>query len=153
MRMTVYLSDNVADVLRCYGSINDVVNKILIAGADGLIDVMSKPTISERKGGHYYQLEVKEPNYLELVDVYGTKSSKISIRRLLYWFVDNEIYEELGWEPVGGYVASDVNKGYDTLMDIKQLLYKASKLLPEYSEDFTVMRNKINEIEEKVWDV
>ncbi len=151
MIMSIYLSDDVANVLRCYGTLNDVVNKILVAGAEGAIDIMQKPKITERKGGHYYQIRIGEPNYLSLIDIYGASSSKISLRRLLYWFVENEVYQELSWEPCENYIDENINRGYDAIMNLKQDIYKASRLLPTYDDAFTTIRNIINEIEEELW--
>ena len=153
MQLSIYLSDDISAILRCYGTINDVVNKILVAGAEGAIDIMEKPKIAEKKGGHYYQIDVREPNYIMLLETYGVKSSRISLRRLLYWFVENEIYEVLGWEPLEEYIDESVNKGYDAIMDLKQLVYKASRLLPQYCEIFAEMRITLNKIEEELWNV
>jgi len=153
MTLSIYLSDNIADILRCYGTINDVVNKILIAGAEGAIDIMDKPRIPDRKGGHYYQIKIEEPNYIDLLSIYSAKSSKISLRRLLYWFVENEVYEELGWEPVDTYVEEKVSKTYDIIMKLKQSVYKASKLLPQYENEFNTIKELLNKIEEELWYV
>ena len=153
MQMSIYLSNDVATMLHCYGTLNDVINKILIAGAEGAIDIMDKPKVPDKKGGHCYRVEIKEPNYLELIATFGTKSSRISLRRLLYWFVENEVYMELGWEPTEIYVDDEINKSYDCLMELKQVLYKTSKLLPQYEELFINFKNELNNIEEELWNV
>lgn len=152
MRMSIYLSNDVADILRCYGTIDDVVHRILVAGAEGLIDIMEKPTIAEKKGGHYYKVNIKEPMYLELLELYGTKSSRISLRRLLYWFVENEIYEELGWEPQSGFITTNSDRSFDVLMELKQYVHKASKLMPEYYDQFNEIKQTLNKIEEEIWN-
>lgn len=153
MKLTVYLADEIVDVLNCYGDLNQVVNKMLEAGANGLIDIMDKPKVPERKGGHYYQIDIQEPNYLSLLESFGTKSSKISLRRLIYWFIENEIYSELDWEVTDEFVESKVSKNYDFLMDLKRDVFKLSKHLPEYFEEFEQINSLLNKIEENLWDV
>lgn len=152
MLVSVYLSDDVKDILSCYGNLNDVVNKILEAGAQGVIDIMCKPTAPDKTGGHYYAIYVKEPNYIELIETYGTKSSKVSLRRLLYWFVENEIYAELGWEPNEIFVNTTDNKSYDALMELKNVLYKTSKHFPAHKTEFDQFKNLLNTIEEEIWN-
>lgn len=151
MIMSVYLSDDIADVLSCYGTLDDVVNKILQYGAQGIIDIMEKPKIPEKKGGHYYKVDVTEPDYIQLVELYGSKSSRISLRRLLYWFVENEMYVELEWEPVNNYASTQAGKSYKVLMELKQQLYKASRMFPTYRDKFDEFKNLLNEIEETTW--
>ena len=99
MKMSLYLHKRIVDVLRCYGDLEDVINRLLSE-----VDPMDYPKCEPRNGAGRYVVNIIEPNYLELLSMYGPFSSKISIRRLLYWFVDNEIYDELGWEPCNEYV-------------------------------------------------
>lgn len=100
MTINIHLHKEIADSLRFFGDLSTVVNKILQAGADGVIDIMDKDTCPDKEGCEHCRIEVTEPNYLELYKMYGPKNRRISLRRLLYWFVENEIYEELGWQPI-----------------------------------------------------
>ena len=122
MMLSVYLSNDVHDILSCYGPLDDVVNKILKAGSQGIIDIMNKPSAPEKKGGTNYQVNIEDTDYIALVDTYGPKSSRISLRRLLYWFVENEVYEELGWEISESYIDSKNSKKYKAIVELKNAL-------------------------------
>lgn len=99
MKQSIYLHSEIVDILKCYGTLEDVVNRILEEAAKGYFDVMDKPACPSREGAGRYDINIVEPNYLELLSVYSPFSPKISVRRLIYWFVENEIYADLGWEP------------------------------------------------------
>ena len=100
MKQSIYLHRQIVDVLTCYGTLEDTINRILQEAANGEFDIMHKPPCPGREQAGRYDIEILEPNYLELLSTYSPFSSKISLRRLIYWFVDNELYEELGWEPI-----------------------------------------------------
>lgn len=151
MKFSIYLSNDVKDILECYGPINDVVNKILECGAEGLFDIMDKPTPPPKENGKQIIIDVIEPNYLELVEMYGTKSSRISLRRLLYWFVDNEMYIELGWEGTQKYKDSNNEKALVLLSNIKLHLYKLEKLVTDCDDQLSNIRNELNTMEDKIW--
>lgn len=151
MKFSIYLSNNVIDVLECYGPINDVVNKILECGAEGLFDIMDKPTPPPKENGKQVIVDVTEPNYLALVDMYSVKSSRISLRRLLYWFVDNEVYVELGWEGVQKYKDSNAEKALTLLSNIKLYLYRLEKLTTNCDDQLSNIRNELNTMEDKIW--
>lgn len=153
MIINVYLDHRIRDMLKCYGSLNDVTNKILELGAEGVISVMDKPTPPPKKDGQQYAINVIEENYIGLVNIYGVKSSRISLRRLLYWFVDNEIFNEVGWEGEQNYVDTDTDKAVQTIGDIKVLLYRLEKRIFNCSEEIKVIRENLNEIEGKIWNV
>ena len=151
MKFSIYLSNDVKDILECYGTINDVVNKILECGAEGLFDIMDKPTPPPKENGKQIIIDVIEPNYLELVEMYGTKSSRISLRRLLYWFVDNEMYVELGWEGTQKYKDSNYEKALVLLSNIKLHLYKLEKLVTNCDDQLSKIRNELNTMEDEIW--
>ena len=100
MTINIHLHKEIADSLRCFGDLSTVVNRILQAGADGLIDIMDKDACPDKDGCEHCRIDITEPNYLELYKTYGPKNRRISLRRLLYWFVENEIYDALGWQTV-----------------------------------------------------
>lgn len=103
MRQSIYLHQSIVDVMRCYGTLDEVVNRILELGAAGEFDILHKPPCPSRATAGRYDIEITEPNYLELLQMYGPYSSKISIRRIIYWFIENEMYEEYEWEPIAEY--------------------------------------------------
>lgn len=151
MTMSVYLSNEVRDILSCYGTLDEVVDKILIAGSQGIIDIMEKPSAPEKRGGSNYQINIQEPDYIELVETYGAKSSKISLRRLLYWFVENEMYDQLGWEPREDFAEERHSRKYDAIVKLKQALFNAKQYFPEHAEYFDMFKNLITETEDEIW--
>ena len=99
MLMSVYLHKEVSDVLRYYGKLDDVVNKILEYWETGLIDLEDKPPAPPRDGATRYGIDIKNEEYIDLMRRYPPNSPKISLRRLLYWFVENDVFDELEWYP------------------------------------------------------
>lgn len=151
MTISVYLNQDVYQILTCYGTLDQVVDRILEAGSQGLIDLMDKPTAPPKNNGTYYHVNIRNQDYISLVESYGLKSSRISIRRLLYWFVDNEIYETFGWETVNDFDDVKSDKKHKVLIDLKQDLFKARTLIPEHRNEIDEFRNLINGIEEELW--
>ena len=151
MTISVYLSTEIYAMLSCFGNIDEVVNKILDAGSQGLIDIMQKPVAPEKKGGRYYNINVVNEEYISLVETYGLKSSKISLRRLLYWFVENEIYNELGWETTAQYVDTETDAKYKLLMELQNCLFKIKQYAPEYATEIDDFRKITLQIEENLW--
>lgn len=103
MTQSIYLHRYVVDTLSLFGELSDVINRILQEGADGKIELLNRPPCTNRKGAGRYNVNITQQDYLELLECYPVNSSKVSIRRLLYWFVDFEIYEQLEWKPTRKY--------------------------------------------------
>jgi len=120
MKQTVYLSYPVIEILTCLGpSLNDVVNKILAYGEQGLFDLENKPPVGTRTGGKHCTINVTNQHYIDLVATLGEKNNNISLRRLLHWFVEEEIYEECGWEVTSGMSVSVIKERADQIKDYK----------------------------------
>ena len=126
MRLSVYLHTYVTDTLRMFGDLNDVVDRILCE-----VDVEDKPECPDRNGANRYNIDVINEEYLALIELHGNRSKNISLRRLLYWFVDNEIYNDLGWTPVSDYISQydkDVNRSINFILgELTKLSIKMSK--------------------------
>lgn len=92
IRVSIYLDDYVLDTLQSFGELGEVTDKIL-ADCMSDIDITSLP--SAPPPGKYtkrVELFVSNKDYIELSNMYGRMSKKISLRRVLYWFVDNQMY-------------------------------------------------------------
>lgn len=146
MKMSVYLHDEIRAILCCYGTLDEVINRILDAGSAGEFDVMNKPQIPVREGASRYEVDIVNEEYLELFRVYPQNSTKISLRRLLYWFVENEMYEMLGWEPVKNYVDRNDVKVARIVKRLRQDLEKL--LLVIDSRNYEKVENILNIIKE-----
>lgn len=128
MRMSVYLHDEIYSVLRCFGNLDEVTNKILDAASSGEFDVENKPKVIERSGARRYDIDVQNNDYLELYAI-RRNSPSISLRRLLYWFVENEMYEYLGWEVKSEYKDAAYEKRKKLITKIRQDLEKLGTLM------------------------
>lgn len=104
MRLSVYLHDEVYSVLKCFGTLDKVVNDMLDAVSAGEIELMDKPAAPDRTGAGRYDININNEDYILLIRQMGAKSTRISLRRFLYWFVEEEVYELLGWEMTEDYV-------------------------------------------------
>lgn len=133
MKLSVYLHQYIVDTLRMYGRLDDVVNTILDEADNGMFDVIDKPNCESRDGASRYMINVTNENYLALMESHPPNSSKISLRRLIYWFVNNEIYNECGWSTDNVFKRAENNKVYKKIMELKD---SANKLAPIVSENY-----------------
>ena len=95
MKMSVYLSNAIIAELTAHGPLDEVVDSILQLGADGQIDLEQRPKCGPRGEDRRIDIEITNLYYLELLTHYPQNSTQISLRRLLYWFVENDLCELL----------------------------------------------------------
>lgn len=105
MLVSVYLNNEVHDILTMFGSLEEVVNRILDEGEKGSFNIMDKPNYGSREGANRYNINITNATYIEMVQRFPINSSRISLRRLLQWFVYEEIYNNLGWKIVKKYTS------------------------------------------------
>lgn len=149
MTVNVYLHKEIADTLMCFGDLSKVVNDILAAGADGAFDIMDKERCPSKDNCEHYRIDITEPYYLSLYELYGPKSSHISIRRLLYWFVENEIFDELGWSPQNIVVNTQQNKFKKKIQNAITELNRAIRFTTKLNvkEKLSEIINQLGELE------
>jgi hypothetical protein len=143
--ISVYLHKDRADILKMFGdNLSDVVNKVLDEYDAGNIDIEDIPECENRQGASRYDVTVTNETYLTMLKTYGPKSKRISLRRILYWFVDNEMYDVLGWDICKEYqndLSVKINKRLDKILDN---LYELEWLLTEDEQTITTeIRNKL----------
>lgn len=149
MVFSVYIHQWVVDVLLCFGELSDVINRILEEGENGSFDIMNKPNIGDRDGAKRYEINITNEMYLELLNTFPINSSKISLRRLIYWFVENEMYVELGWSPIRNYHSSTNDKIIKKLNNICTELQKVEyQISDDYKITITEMLIKLNNLKE-----
>lgn len=115
MIQSVYLHDYIVDTLKMYGELDICINKILKHVEVNGLQIEDLPECPSRIDAKRYNVFINNSYYNELVEAYGIKSKRISLRRLLYYFIDNELYNEYGWEPINDYVSTNdakINKQY-----------------------------------------
>lgn len=98
----VYLHKYVRDILSQFGDVNAVVNHIVDEAMAGRINLYGLDKAPPRSSGDMcqYTFTIINDQYNELVDAHGPRSSLVSLRRIIYTFVDNEMYDELGWNTI-----------------------------------------------------
>ena len=120
MKLSIYLHKDRVDILRTFGdSLSDVINKILDESDNGAFDIEDKPECESRTGACRYDIRITNENYINMLKSFGVKSKRISLRRLVYWFVDNEIYNDIGWDAVNNYLDTNsirFNKKLDNII-------------------------------------
>lgn len=99
MQETIKLPKYVIDILSLYGDLNIVVNNIIdmaMLGELGMeVEKLSNPCCDAPQSN--YTFTIFNEDYCELKKSYGRTSSRLSLRRILLYFVDNELYAEAGW--------------------------------------------------------
>lgn len=110
MIFSIYLHKHIAETLMCYGDLSDVVNKILETSEQGIFDLIDMPKCESREGATRYNIDVTNETYLSLVENFPPNSPRLSLRRILYWFVEQEMYEVLEWEATNEYISKDKEK-------------------------------------------
>lgn len=101
MLMSVYLHQEYHDYLSCYGDINDVTNRILDGMRD--MDVESIPNAPSRNGAKRLNINVTNEHYLEELSARPINSPLYSLRKILYYAVDNELPAAWGWKVTNDY--------------------------------------------------
>lgn len=96
-KIDVRLHKEYHDILTQFGTLDEVVDKVISEVESGVINLDELPSCPELTGAHKYIVTVDNPFYDDLVQIYGAHSNKISMRRILYYVVDNELYIQLGW--------------------------------------------------------
>lgn len=150
MLMSVYLHSTVAAVLRCFGTLDEVTDRILQLAADGHFDVTHMPPCGPRDGAARYNIEVTEPNYLQLLEDFGPHNSSVSLRRVLYWFVENQVYEEYGWEQSVAYKDKVEARLKRYLATARDTLTRASHLPSNKQAELQDIIQRIDSIQEDI---
>ena len=130
------------NILTVFGSIEDVIYKALELCENGEIDLENLPQTANFANTETKTIPVIITNsyYENLRNIYGATSPKVSLRKLLCYIVENEIYFDYHWEVVQVYDKETRNKINSYKYDITN---KATKLVKLLKDEAT--KNKINE--------
>lgn len=148
MKTSIYLHRYIYDILRQFGEINDVVNRLLDAGSTGELDIYSKPPCPKPgRECSRYEIDITNTDYLKMKSIMGANSNFISLRRLLYWFVEHEIYVDLGWRTVK-YVNKNTLAAINKLKKAKELIDNAMFVVDERSKQLQIegISTKLGEV-------
>lgn len=94
----IWLHEEYYKVLARYGGLNNAVDILLQAMADGRLpcsweDLPPAPPTADTS---HHLVTVRQGEYVQILLLHGTRSPRYSLRRLLYAAVDNNWLEELG---------------------------------------------------------
>lgn len=107
MVITVYLHDEILTALQHFGTLEEVANRIVDAAVNGVFDSESLEKCPPAgTNTRKYTVNITNREYIEHRNMLGAKSSKVSLRRMLYHFVNNELYFDLGWQVVNNKVGT-----------------------------------------------
>lgn len=123
-KIDVRLHEDYYNVLTQFGTLDQVVDKAINAIEAGSIDLDVIPSCPPLTGTHKYIVTVDNLFYDDLVQIYGSHSNHISMRRILYYIVDSELYNALRWEPVRNISPTDRRS-----KRIDNLLYELAKVI------------------------
>lgn len=138
MIQSIYLHKEIVNTLRSFGNLDTVVNQILAYGAEGYFEITDKPPAPPRDYASRYNVQITDESYLQLLEIYPVNSPKISIRRLLYWFIENEVYDELGWK-INSYCNEQDN---NVINNIKNVIRSIMELTSQLEEKYKPYTNK-----------
>ena len=99
MTYKVYLHDEIISTLSIFGDLSAVTERIILETLDNDIDIERLPKAGDRTGAIRKNIEIIHSGILEYLEsiTYNNHAPKSPIRNLLYWFVNEEIYNEWGW--------------------------------------------------------
>lgn len=96
MKIKVCIDKDVYERLISFGDISDVVNRILAEGEAGNIQIFDLPSTPLANPSRY-TVDITNTYYLELYATYGPTCTRISLKRIIQYFVDIEGYNLCGW--------------------------------------------------------
>ena len=103
IKVNITISEEYYKILRLFGTMDEVVQKALMLAEKGDIDLETCPYVQQFGRLKHIVVTVDNAYYESLRSLYGATSPKTSINRLLYYIVDNELYEAYGWKQVNKY--------------------------------------------------
>ena len=148
MNMSIYLHPYIVDTLKMFGNLSDVINRIIndMGEERGYIDY---PQCTSRDGASRYEINVTNEDYLSMYNKYGPQSPRASLRRMIYYFVDNEIYSELGWEQINEYNDRDTEYLKRRLNDMETSANKIKLRLINLTDPMNEVLTLINNVREE----
>ncbi len=147
MRITVNRST--VQILKAFGDLNEVTDKILdyCEETDNPFEDMPPVQLNEPTK---ISVEVTNTTFLQLVNLYGARSNKVSLARVLEWFVTNEEYVNLGWSLSSPPVLKSNNKMRLKILKVKSdIVSLALDVGDEDYDNLAQMQVILNKLEKK----
>ena len=144
MTVSIYLERYALDIIQVYGDVDEVINRMLDSANGDEFDVFDKPSIGPRIDSVRYNVNVTNEDYIQLLTTMPVNSPRISLRRFVHWFIDNEMPEQLGWKPVGKYKQKEHDRINKILNNIESEVKSLDKLYDMVGcENHTAFLHKI----------
>lgn len=116
MTYRMYLHEEIINTLSVFGDLSAVTERIILDALDRNIDIESLPKAGDRTGAIRKTITIQNPEVLTFIDsihYYNSNVPKSPIRNLLYWFVNEEMYNEWLWTVTNDFIEqNNVRKTY-----------------------------------------
>ena len=140
IKVNIAIDNNYYNILRLFGTMDEVVDKALKLVEQGEIDFDRCPQIPTTKNCRHIVVAISNPYYEELRALHGATSSKISINRLLYYIVDNELYYTYVWERNFELSKDQKRQVESWKCDIMYRITKLSRLLVSHEQQVSLQK-------------
>lgn len=97
MRVSVRVHDEYYKYMTQFGQFAETIDRLLTEINSRQIDFEQFDKVPPVNGTRNIMVEINNSFYIALVEQYGVHNYKISIRRMIYWFVDYDMGNEWGW--------------------------------------------------------
>ena len=95
-KYSLYLHEEIIETLKCFGELNEVINRLFEDTINnGMLYESTFENAPPREGARRIDAWIKTDIVSQL--------SHVRVRTAIYWFVENEMYSELGWKMKNGY--------------------------------------------------
>lgn len=131
MEVKVSLPKDVLEVMKQFGTPSEVADRILAAGEEWVFDMENCPSYESSCRSVRTPLTITNQYYEELVLTRGEHSNKVSLRRIISYFIYNEIYNELGWEPIDStsednLICAEIKKLINRVVTLRTMMNRKS---------------------------
>lgn len=133
MKIKVCIDKDVYERLISFGDISDVINRILAEGEAGNIQIFDLPATPLANPSRYV-VDITNTYYLELYATYGPTCTRISLKRIIQYFVDIEGYNLCGWTIADNIEQLELERRVCLLRAISSL-QKLRECYPYYQQD------------------
>ena len=108
----IYLHEEIINTLSVFGDLSAVTERIILQALDNDIDIERLPKAGDRTGAIRKSIDIIHSGILDYLEsiYYTNHTPKSPIRNLLYWFVNEEIYNEWSWTAEKDFVEKDKSR-------------------------------------------
>ena len=148
MTVSVYLHDEIYNVLRCFGSLSDVANKILRESLNSGLLKNGVPYAPNREGAKRYNIDITDMYFIRAMTD-PERAHKYNIRGILYAFVENEWYNIFGWAIETQFKGKRYDALRKAISNIQTNIEQAQRLCwnPETAKQLTHILEEVTNID------